>query len=262
MAPPGTGKTHILEQLADDAGAWCIEITPSNLLVGGEAEVEKQAQEVFEALGMLRGAVVIFDEFERVLLKRPQTPDDKGTNVFSFLTASMLPKLKRLHGAAERGQIVYALLTNRVATLDRAAIRSGRFDAHLGIYYPDPLSRMARLWRIAARCVREWPEMPAAERWKLCADIARDTDNYTMEVLGRLWREVTTVVAAAEWRTRVKPRAEADAEWDDVPVAPKARTMEHFEERALRAWNDKIKHLKDDDPVAFFDVGIRGPDWA
>jgi ATP-dependent 26S proteasome regulatory subunit len=53
----------------------------------------------------------------------------------------MLPKLKALHDAAKKGRVVYLLATNLVGDLDEAAIRAGRFDAEVGLYPPDLLSR-------------------------------------------------------------------------------------------------------------------------
>jgi hypothetical protein len=232
--PPGTGKTHILEVLAEDAESGIVEITPSNLLVGGEAEVERRAQEVFDALCMLRKCVIVFDEFERVLFHRA-TSTNADTNVFSFLTASMLPKLKRLHTAAERGSLVYALLTNRVTVLDKAAIRSGRFDGRIGVFYPDPVARLARLWRLAERC--EW-EGGVSKKTTALMKVAKITKDYTMEVLGRVWGKDVKTKSSSEFLSMVTPRSDHDAEWEELAGA--TITIEAVEAMAMRLWNDKF----------------------
>jgi hypothetical protein len=68
--------------------------------------------------------------------------------MFTFLTPSMLPKLTRLHEAAEEQSVVYCLVTNHLEKIDDAAIREGRFDQRIGIYHPDLLSRAGSLRRV------------------------------------------------------------------------------------------------------------------
>src|SRR5438309_6861088 len=101
------------------------------------------ARVVFAALGMLTDAVILFDEFDSVLRRRE--PNSKIHNIYEFLTPGMLPKLKALNSAAKQRCVVYMLATNLVGDLDEAAIRSGRFDAKVGLYPPDLLSRAGQL---------------------------------------------------------------------------------------------------------------------
>ena len=141
--PPGTGKSTIAEALAASAKCPLFEITPSDLIVGGAEQVERRARIVFVALSMLSETVILFDEFDSVLKRRQ--PGTKIENIFEFLTPGMLPKLKKLHESAEERRAAYVLATNMVGDLDEAAIRDGRFDAKLGIYPPDLMSRTGRL---------------------------------------------------------------------------------------------------------------------
>lgn len=140
--PPGTGKTTIAEALAASANLPLVEVTPSDLVVGGADMVERRARHVFLALAMLTDAVILFDEFDSVLHRR--TPKE-AHNVFQFLTPGMLPKLKELHEHAKKRRVAFALATNFVAALDEAAVRKGRFDERLGIYPPDLVARSGRL---------------------------------------------------------------------------------------------------------------------
>jgi adenylate kinase family enzyme len=145
--PPGTGKTTLAEALANSANVPLVEVTPSDILVGGAEAVERRTRLVFGALAMLTKAVIFFDEFDSILKDRGAKDDEikQVESVFAFLTPGMLPKLKKLHDAAKRQQVVYALATNYVYRLDDAAIREGRFDDKHGIYPPDVLSRLGRL---------------------------------------------------------------------------------------------------------------------
>lgn len=150
--PPGTGKTTLLEALACSSYATLIEITPSDILIEGEAWLERRAKIVFKALSYLTRTIIMFDEFDPVLRTRKM---ENERNLYSFLTPGMLPKLKDLHASAKQRRNVYALITNRIGTLDEAAIRNGRFDHKIGVYPPDLLSRTGRLaWLMAQSAIK------------------------------------------------------------------------------------------------------------
>jgi hypothetical protein len=144
--PPGTGKTTLVEAVAKTAGVPLVEITPSDILVGGEEAIERRTRYVFLALSMLTNVVILLDEFDPILQNRGKRRADRpATSIFEFLTPGMLPKLKRLHESAKKNRISYVLATNFFYNLDPAVIRKGRFDDQHGIYSPDVISRLGRL---------------------------------------------------------------------------------------------------------------------
>jgi hypothetical protein len=145
FGPPGTGKTNLVHTIANTANTLVIEVTPSDILVEGEAFAEKQAKLVFRALSMLTNVVILFDEFDSLLRRRD--PNDKP-NVYSFITPGLLPKLADLYKKARDRRCAYALATNRVATLDEAAIRKERFDFKVGVYPPDEISRKGQIFSL------------------------------------------------------------------------------------------------------------------
>lgn len=142
--PPGTGKTTLLEAVAKSANVPIVEVTPSDILIGGREQIERHTRLVFSALSMLSECVILFDEFDSILYTREGGEGPPKTE-FQFLTPGLLPKLKRLHDRAEPQRIAYALATNYLEHLDPAAIRSGRFDKRFGVFPPDLLSRIGRL---------------------------------------------------------------------------------------------------------------------
>ncbi|HEY3596662.1 MAG TPA: ATP-binding protein [Paraburkholderia sp.] len=142
--PAGTGKTTLVEALAQSCGVPMVEVTPSDLAKRGEAELERRARTVFEALSLLTHVVILFDEFDPILRRRDTTGERQFT-YFSFLTPGMLPKLKNLSEKARKRSVAYVLITNLLGTLDEAAVRKGRFDEKVAVFSPDPLSRLGRL---------------------------------------------------------------------------------------------------------------------
>src|SRR5262249_1087653 len=144
--PPGTGKSTLVEAVAKSAAVPLVEITPSDILVGGAEGVERRTRHVFQALSKLTHAVILFDEFDSILLDRAKRdPDEIPQSVIEFLTPGMLPKLKALNEASKEQRISFVLATNFVDRLDAAVTRGGRFDDRHGIYPPDVGSRLERL---------------------------------------------------------------------------------------------------------------------
>jgi hypothetical protein len=82
--PPGTGKTTVAEALAKSANVPLVEVTPSDILIGGEENVERRAKAVFSALSMLTHVVILFDEFDSILQAREEDKDPPS-NIFRFL---------------------------------------------------------------------------------------------------------------------------------------------------------------------------------
>ena len=161
--PAGTGKTTFAESLAYTCEVPMVEITPSDIVVKGQENIERRARVVMKALSLLTRTVILFDEFDPVIWKREPVGSGK-TTVFTFLTPGMLPKLKDLNQSAKRRSVAYILNTNLVGGLDAAAIRGGRFDERVGIYPPDVLSRLGRF----CNEVQKWP---SAEKDSIAREI-------------------------------------------------------------------------------------------
>ena len=181
--PPGTGKTTLAEAVAKSSGSVLVEITPSDILIGGREQIERQTRVVFSALAMLTQSVILFDEFDSILRTREQDKGGQITSEFQFLTPGLLPKLKRLHDRAAKQRLAYVLATNYVGEIDDAAIRSGRFDSRLGIFPPDLLSRVGRL------ATEMWSYEPGVtsnqEQAKRAIEVIKKTAGHGMATLGK-----------------------------------------------------------------------------
>jgi len=156
--PPGTGKTTLVEALATSSGANYVEITPSDLLVEGEPLFERRARHVFRCLSYLSNTVILFDELDPLIRSRDEDGGAKKLDIWAFVTPGMLPKLKLLNEQAKKRNLAYCLSTNRVATLDEAAIRQGRFDYRVGVFPPDLVSRAGRIAYVLAK-LDKWEDV-------------------------------------------------------------------------------------------------------
>ncbi len=231
--PPGTGKTTLVESLAVSSNANYMEITPSDFLVEGEALIERRARHVFQCLSYVTQTVILFDEFDPVI--RSRTSEDRKLDLYSFITPGMLPKLKLLHDQAKKRRVAYCLITNRIETLDEAAIRSGRFDYRIGVYPPDLYSRAGQLVHLLAK-LEEWAGMDAAKLTRLSRVIGASAGlgmtylgqpgNYSLPKKGQSPAKGTLLHYILNGPDDPFPSmAEPDARWSE-DSAPKTLTVD------------------------------------
>lgn len=259
--PPGTGKTTLLEALGLSSNAPLVMLSPSDLIVQGQEQLEARAKAVFDALSMLTRVVILFDEFEPVLRRRGLRPRrggplagiegevhgvqdairEGGASVLNFLLTGMLPKLGALHDAAERQAFVYCLATNHLEEIDPAARRRGRFDLLQPIYNPDPVSRagalLLRLQSLACQMGRpDFLADPAARA--TFAAIVTATANISAGELSRVSFKVPSLVKGSDGRYRFAER--------DQQRSLFAHVLTGADSEALEALRTKIQKGKDD----------------
>ncbi|HAS10577.1 MAG TPA: hypothetical protein DCS55_08700 [Acidimicrobiaceae bacterium] len=136
--PPGTGKTSFAESLAAVLGFDLISITPSDFLGGGESGVEVRASRVFDTLMQQSSCVVLFDEIDRLLLSRDDPRYGEQSDMFQFMTPSMLTKLNNLR---REGRVLFVIATNYEDRIDAAIKRAGRIDTSMLLLPPDRTQR-------------------------------------------------------------------------------------------------------------------------
>lgn len=124
--PPGSGKTFIVEKMAEALGWPLVELSPSQFIKNGLDFIESTSKEIFNDLHNLYHAVIFFDECDELF--RDRSSDQNSTSnrtILNFLTASMLPKLQKLH---DRKNVIFVVGTNYLHNIDSAIRRKGRFD--------------------------------------------------------------------------------------------------------------------------------------
>jgi hypothetical protein len=132
--PPGTSKTSLAQALAKELGWTFVSLSPSDFLLGGADAIENRAKRIFDYLVQLHEVVVLFDEIDRLLLDRDSDAYGDQTDVFKFMTPSMLPKLAALHDT--RG-LKFIVATNYGEQLDPAVTRPDRIDDILMVSAPN-----------------------------------------------------------------------------------------------------------------------------
>jgi hypothetical protein len=154
--PPGTGKTGFAKELCKALRWPLITVTPSDFIRGGESEVEARAKAIFEVLSAQSNAVVLFDEIDRMILDRTSPEYGEQSDIFKFMTPSMLTKLIDLR---DRKRVIFIVATNYGEKIDSAAKRRGRLDASVALLPPDLGARQIILKKLVADQTKTKPHM-------------------------------------------------------------------------------------------------------
>ncbi len=138
FGPPGTSKTTLIEAVAGALGWPFVEISPAAFLNRGIDMVSARADEVFDHLMELDHAVVLLDEIDELIRSRTGDSDP----IERFFTTTMLPRLAKLW---KRRAILFFVNTNSIGDVDRAVMRSQRFDAAIFVMPPSFQKKTAKL---------------------------------------------------------------------------------------------------------------------
>ena len=132
--PPGTGKSTIAEKIAEAKGWPLVTITPSDFIASGADKVESKAKNIFKVLEEQKNMVVLFDEIDRLILDRDSNYYTSQSDLFQFMTPSMLVKLKDLR---KKKKTIFIIATNYAERIDMAIKRKGRIDHQYLVLPPD-----------------------------------------------------------------------------------------------------------------------------
>jgi transitional endoplasmic reticulum ATPase len=130
--PPGTGKTLLAKAVANESGAYFINIGASHLPAH---DAERRLREVFIEAEQHAPGIIFIDEIDTIAPKREESfnPDDR--RIVGAL-------LELMDGMKERGQVIVMAATNRQNALDTALRRPGRFDREIEIPIPNEEGRL------------------------------------------------------------------------------------------------------------------------
>jgi hypothetical protein len=214
FGPPGTSKTTIATAMASYLRWPLVTLSPGEFIARGLEYIEAEAQSVFTRLDRLTRAVVLFDECDELFRDRqPKSSTEQTRGIAAFVTASMLPKLQRLH---DRGRIVFVICTNSFQSIDKAVTRPGRIDHIVAV---GPPSRRARFNILSQLVSRHGPPRIGVA---LLDAIADATERFSRTELKRLLDDILSV----SWSSETEARAvisRLTAKWaGSLAITPEA----------------------------------------
>jgi len=134
--PPGTGKTMLLRGLASKLAMTYVEVNPGTLLSKWYGESEQRMRDVVETAIGDSPSILAIDEIDSIGKERTSyAHDDITPRVLNVLLMGM----DRIFLSS--AEVLMVATTNRPQMLDRALLRSGRFDKIIYVGPPDAAAR-------------------------------------------------------------------------------------------------------------------------
>ncbi len=134
--PPGCGKTLLARAVATESEANFISVKGPELLSKWVGESEKAIREVFRKARTAAPAIIFFDEVDAIAPTRGRSAGD------SHVTERVISQLlTEMDGLESMKDIIVLAATNRPDLIDRALLRTGRFDRFVYVRAPDTKSR-------------------------------------------------------------------------------------------------------------------------
>ncbi|MDP6353874.1 MAG: AAA family ATPase [Planctomycetota bacterium] len=136
--PPGTGKTLLAKALANESNVNFISIKGPSLVSKYVGESEKAIRNIFTQARQAAPCIIFFDEIDAIAPRR----DSTDSNFSDRLVAQLLTEMD---GVDDLKGVLILAATNRPEAIDKALLRSGRFDEIIDIPNPDVDSRLSIL---------------------------------------------------------------------------------------------------------------------
>ncbi|MGY5880791.1 MAG: AAA family ATPase, partial [Candidatus Thorarchaeota archaeon] len=137
--PPGCGKTLLARAVATESEANFISVKGPELISKWVGESEKAIREIFRKARTAAPAIIFFDEIDAIAPSR----GGGGGGDFHHSERVISQLLTEMDGLETMKDVVVIAATNRPELIDKALIRTGRFDRFVNVDAPDKKSRKA-----------------------------------------------------------------------------------------------------------------------
>jgi transitional endoplasmic reticulum ATPase len=177
--PPGTGKTLLCRVVAGSLGVNVLSLAASELVGAAPGETEANLRTLFTRAMSQAPTLVLLDEIDVIAGDRGRLASQNDIRIASQF-------LSLMDGLEESTGVVVIGTTNRIAAIDRAFRRPGRFDEELAIGLPDRDGRL----EILEIYTRDMPFGPDFDVEEALGDLADRTRGFVGADLMHLVREI------------------------------------------------------------------------
>ncbi|ANQ09442.1 ATPase [Plasmodium coatneyi] len=186
--PPGCGKTMLAKAISNEMKANFIAIKGPEILNKYVGESEKKVREIFSYASIYKPCLIFFDEIDSICINRA---NNKAAAASDRIVNQLLTEMD---GLSQRESVYIIATTNRPDIIDKALLRSGRFDQLIYISLPKYQGRIDILRKLSKN-------MPLHEDVDF-AKISRLTKGYSGADLYGVLRE-SAFIALQECRDKI-----------------------------------------------------------
>ncbi|WP_051391033.1 AAA family ATPase [Paraburkholderia mimosarum] len=137
----GNGKTLLAESLAGELGIPFLSVAFGDMASKWINETPEKLRGLFRTARRCAPCLLLIDEVDSFL-----KPRDGSSTTHSMDRDVVNTLLKEIVDIRQASGVVLVAATNYLEQLDRAAIRSGRFDFHIEVPAPDFKARCQLIW--------------------------------------------------------------------------------------------------------------------
>ena len=170
---PGTGKTLIAKAIAGEADVPFLYVNASSFIEMYVGVGAKRVRELFQLARENAPCIIFIDEIDAIGTKR----DAKDNHSEQEQTINAL--LQEMDGFTARDGIFLIGATNRPDKLDKALVRSGRFDRQIEVHGP-------KNWTVRAELFRYYLK-------ELKVDETVDIESLSKQVAGFTGADISTI---------------------------------------------------------------------
>ncbi|NJP07681.1 MAG: ATP-binding protein [Chloroflexaceae bacterium] len=181
--PPGTGKTLFAKAIANAMNATIQMVSGPEIMDMWVGKSESNLRHIFAVARRNAPAVIFFDEFDSIAMRRSDSPDG-GNRTSNAVVAQLLTELDGFHTDQD---ILVIGTTNRLDIIDEALLRPSRFQP-IQIDLPDSAARR----QIAAIHARAF-ELDLPEK-QLLDVIVEQTEGFNGDELRAIFQQVAREV--------------------------------------------------------------------
>ncbi len=238
----GTGKTMLAKAVAKEAGFNFISVNSSSLIQLYVGLGAKRVREVFEKARQKAPCIIFFDEIDAIGTKRGNT---RGTAENDQTINALLAEMD---GFSEKGNVFVIAATNRVADLDPALVRAGRFDRTIKIEAPTK-------WETRQELFNHYLKDYSLEKDIDTESLAKQTVGFTGADIAAVCREANMIMFGKE--NNVVCQADLEEAIDKIVFKGNRSSNEHSDALEIVAYHEAghaVMNLLSGKPVARISV--------
>lgn len=139
---PGNSKTRLAQAAAATYSLPMISLSSADLLSAYVGETEAGLRRAFSMARQSAPCVLFFDELDAIVTNRGTSGVGGNGSIESRVLATLLNELDGITGSAGASGIIVIAATNRIAAIDAALLRKGRFASLIEVTAPTALERV------------------------------------------------------------------------------------------------------------------------